>query len=287
MAEKYLEGLDKKLTHPDGYYISYLSGSFTSINRKVQTHVQIMEAFREVKPSEIKLLNGLTEWLLQQKRTQQWDEPVKTVNAVYALLQDDSQPLTKGNSDVLKLRDGQKTKTMVTPHTSVGYMRDSLAVSAPKELRVEKHEKGLSWGAVYATYQMPLDSVSASWQGFHIRRDVSSVQPKVGDRLHIRYTITADRDYEFVQLVAPRSAAAEPDASKSGYAYQNGLGYYRMIRDDRTEYYFDTMPKGTYVIEEDWLISRTGNYQMGSTIIKCLYAPEFRSFTASDRVVAH
>ena len=287
LAEKYLEGLDKKLTHPDGYYISYLSGSFTSINRKVQTHVQIMEAFREVKPSEIKLLNGLTEWLLQQKRTQQWDEPVKTVNAVYALLQDDSQPLTKGNSDVLKLRDGQKTKTMVTPHTSVGYMRDSLAVSAPKELRVEKHEKGLSWGAVYATYQMPLDSVSASWQGFHIRRDVSSVQPKVGDRLHIRYTITADRDYEFVQLVAPRSAAAEPDASKSGYAYQNGLGYYRMIRDDRTDYYFDTMPKGTYVIEEDWLISRTGNYQMGSTIIKCLYAPEFRSFTASDRVVAH
>ena len=285
LAERYLEGLDKKLTHPDGYYISYISGSFTSINRKVQTHVQVMEAFREVKPSEQQLLNGMTEWLLQQKRTQQWDEPVKTVNAVYALLQDDSQPLAKGNSDVLKLREGQKTHTFVTPHTSVGYLRDSLSVSVPKELRVEKHEKGLSWGAVYATYQMPLDSVRASWQGFHIRRDVSSLQPKVGDRLHVRYTITADRDYEFVQLTAPRSAAAEPDASLSGYRYQNGLGYYRQIRDDRTEYYFDRMPKGTYVIEEDWLISRTGNYQMGSTVIKCLYAPEYQSFTASNRLI--
>jgi hypothetical protein len=284
-ADKYLEGLDKKLTHPDGYYISYLSGSFTSIDRKVQTHVQVMEAFREVKPSEEQLLNGMTEWLLQQKRTQQWDEPVKTVNAVYALLQDDSQPLAKGNSDVLKLRDGQKTHTFVTPHTSMGYLRDSLAVSAPKELRVEKHEKGLSWGAVYATYQMPLDSVRASWQGFHIRRDIPSRQPKVGDRVHIRYTITADRDYDFVQLTAPRSAAAEPDASLSGYRYQNGLGYYRVIRDDRTEYYFDSMPKGTYVIEEDWLISRVGNYQTGSTVIQCLYAPEFRSFTGSDRVI--
>ena len=285
LAERYLEGLDKKLTHPDGYYISYISGSFTSIDRKVQTHVQVMEAFQEVKPSMRQLLNGMTEWLLQQKRTQQWEEPVKTVNAVYALLLDGSQPLEKGNSDVLKLRDNQKTHTMVTPHTSVGYLRDSLAVSVPKELRVEKHGNGLSWGAVYATYQMPLDSVRASWQGFHIRRDVSTEHPKVGDRLHVRYTITADRDYEFVQLTAPRSAAAEPDASLSGYRYQNGLGYYRMIRDDCTEYYFDRMPKGTYVIEEDWLISRTGNYQMGSTVIKCLYAPEFRSFTSSNRVV--
>ena len=287
LAERYLEGLDKKLTHPDGYYISYISGSFTSINRKVQTHVQVMEAFQEVKPQEQQLLNGMTEWLLQQKRTQQWDEPVKTVNAVYALLLDGSQPLEKGNSDVLKLREGQKTHTFVTPHTSVGYLRDSLTVSVPKELRVEKNEKGLSWGAVYATYQMPLDSVRASWQGFHIRRDVSTEQPKVGDRLHVRYTITADRDYEFVQLTSPRSAAAEPDASLSGYRYQNGLGYYRQIRDDRTEYYFDRMPKGTYVIEEDWLISRSGNYQTGSTIIKCLYAPEFSSFTSSDRVKIH
>ena len=286
LAERYLNGLDKKLTHPDGYYISYISGNFTSIDRKVQTHVQVMEAFREVRPAEEQsLLNGMTEWLLQQKRTQQWDEPVKTVNAIYALLQNDSQPLANGNSDVLKLGDGQKTHTFVTPHTSVGYLRDSLSVSAPKELRVEKHGQGLSWGAVYATYQMPLDSVRASWQGFHIRRDVSSLQPKMGDRLHVRYTITADRDYEFVQLTAPRSAIAEPDASLSGYRYQNALGYYRMIHDDRTEYYFDCMPKGTYVIEEDWLISRTGNYQMGSTIIRCLYAPEYQSFSASDRVV--
>jgi uncharacterized protein YfaS (alpha-2-macroglobulin family) len=283
-ASTYLDGIDKHLTHPDGYYISYPSGNFTSIDRKVQTHVQIMEAFREVKPAAENVMNGLTEWLLQQKRTQQWDEPVKTVNAVYALLQDGSQPLAKGNSDVLKLHEGQKTHTFVTPHTSVGYLRDSLAVSAPKELRVEKNGKGLSWGAVYATYQMPLDSVRTSWQGFHIRRDVSSEQPKVGDRLHVRYTITADRDYDFVQLVAPRSAAAEPDASLSGYHYQNRLGYYRVIRDDSTEYYFDSMPKGTYVIEEDWLISRTGNYQMGATIIKCLYAPEFQSFTGSKRV---
>lgn len=285
LANKYLEGLDKKVTHPDGYYISYPSGSFTSIDRKVQTHVQVMEAFQEVKPSEQKLLNGMTEWLLQQKRTQQWDDPVKTVNAVYALLLDGSQPLDKGNSDVLKLREGQKTYTFVTPHTSVGYLRDSLSVSVPKELRVEKHEKGLSWGAVYATYQMPLDSVRASWQGFHIRREVSSQQPKVGDRLHVRYTITADRDYEFVQLTAPRSAAAEPDASLSGYRYQNGLGYYRQIRDDRTEYYFDRMPKGSYVIEEDWLISRMGNYQTGPVVIKCLYAPEYRSFTDSGRLL--
>ena len=54
---------------------------------------------------------------------------------------------------------------------------------------------------------------------------------------------------------------------------------------DRTESYFDRMPKGTYVIEEDWLISRNGNYQTGSAVIRCLYAPEFQSFTGSKRVI--
>lgn len=283
-AHQLMEKVEKRLRHQDGCYISYPGGSFTSIDRKLQTHVQIMEAVREVMPEKEDLINGMTEWLLLQKRTQQWDEPSLTANAVYALLQDGTEPLLDRKTDVLKLRDRGAVHTFTTPASQQGYLRDSIGVERPSELVVDKRSGSLSWGAVYADYQMPMDSIRSGWEGFKIRRDVPAQDISVGDRIHVRYTITADRDYDFVSLQLPRPAAAEPVRQVSGYGYQNGLGYYMVVRDSGQEYYIDSMPKGTYVLEEDWLIARKGSYTTGPAVIKCLYAPEYQSHTSGERL---
>lgn len=278
--------VEKRLRQADGCYVSYPGGSFTTIDRKLQTHVQIMEAVREVIPAREDLLQGMTEWLLKQKRTQQWDEPCVTANAVYALVgqQVNESTSQRVKSDVITLRDRDNISKFVVPAVKEGYLKDSMEVKLPTELVVEKHGKGLSWGAVYATYEMPLDSVRADWQGFKVRRDIQQEPLNVGDRLHVRYTITADRDYDFVSLTLPRPAAAEPEEKLSGYHYQNGLGYYKSVLDSGSEYYMDSMPKGTYVLEEDWLISHGGSYSVSPAVIKCLYAPEFQSHTPGIRV---
>jgi uncharacterized protein YfaS (alpha-2-macroglobulin family) len=129
---------------------------------------------------------------------------------------------------------------------------------------------------------MPASEVEAQQEGLNIRRDVNAEHLRVGDRVHVRYTITADRDYEFLRLRAPRPAAAEPDEQLSGYRWQGGLGYYRAVHDASAEYFFDRMPRGTYVIEEDWLLSRGGTYQMAPATLQCLYAPEFQAHTAGS-----
>ena len=108
-------------------------------------------------------------------------------------------------------------------------------------------------------------------------------QWSMGDRVHVRYTITADRDYEYVCLKAPRPAATEPVQQLSGYHWQGGLGYYQSMHDASTEYFMDRMPRGTYVIEEDWLVSRDGNYLLPPARLTCLYAPEFQSNTAGEK----
>ena len=108
-------------------------------------------------------------------------------------------------------------------------------------------------------------------------------QCRTGDRVHVRYTITADRDYEYVCLRAPRPAAAEPVRQLSGYHYQNGLGYYQALHDASTEYFMDSLPRGTYVIEEDWLLSRDGTYVLPPARLTCLYAPEYQSQTAGEK----
>ena len=97
----------------------------------------------------------------------------------------------------------------------------------------------------------------------------------------MRYIITADRDYEYVCLRADRPAAAEPAEQVSGYRYQGGLGYYRAVRDAHTDYFFDHLPKGTYVLEETAFIDREGRYTTGLATIRCLYAPEYGGHTAA------
>ena len=98
------------------------------------------------------------------------------------------------------------------------------------------------------------------------------------------YTITADRDYEYVCLRAPRPAAAEPAQQLSGYRWQSGLGYYMALHDASTEYFMDRLPRGTYVIEEDWLIARSGSFLLPPARLTCLYAPEYQSQTAGEKV---
>ena len=68
---------------------------------------------------------------------------------------------------------------------------------------------------------------------------------------------------------------------RSGYEWRNGLGYYRAVRDTRTDYFFDSLPKGTYVLEETAFIDREGRYTTGLTTLRCLYAPEYTANTTA------
>lgn len=131
---------------------------------------------------------------------------------------------------------------------------------------------------------MPASEVENNREGMTIRRDVESKSTlREGDRVHIRYTITADRDYEYVCLRAPRPAAAEPAQQLSGYHWQGGIGYYMAMHDASTEYFMDQLPRGTYVIEEDWLISRDGYFLLPPARLICLYAPEYQAQTAGEK----
>ena len=274
------------LRHSDGMYLAYPSGSFTSIDRKVETHVNLMEAVKTVEPKETDLLAGMAEWLILQKRMQEWERPIQSADAVYALIQSDFYG-QEGTWSGSVTYDNQ-TRKFQKPDVSYGYVREQAEqINKAKELTIEQKNKetGLSWGAVYAQYQLPASEVEANREGMTIRREVEGQNNllREGDRIHVRYTITADHDYEYVCLRAPRPAAAEPAQQLSGYRWQSGIGYYQAMHDASTEYFMDRLPRGTYVIEEDWLMSRTGTFLLPPARLTCLYAPEYQSQTAGER----
>jgi len=103
----------------------------------------------------------------------------------------------------------------------------------------------------------------------------------VGDRIKVRITIEADRDYDFVQLIDRRAACMEPLKQLSGYH----SGSYCTPRDNTTNYYFDRFSKGKHVIETEYYIDRPGTYETGSCTVMCAYAPEFRGTTKSQTII--
>ena len=101
---------------------------------------------------------------------------------------------------------------------------------------------------------------------------------------------------EFVHLKAMRAASLEPDISTisphhhittspfSGYRYQDGLGYYQSTTDVATNFFFDYLPKGTYVFEYPLVVNNAGDFSNGITTVQCMYAPEFSAHSEGIRI---
>ena len=288
-ARLYYESLlEHTTTTPDhGTFFDYAGGSFKPTSHKIIHHVAAMEAVHEMEPDNAALRKGLQRWLLQQKRTQMWESNICTADAIYALLICNSVELQSAAPDDITLNYASRQVNISRRDadeavSGLGFIKKAFTDGeAPKSITVERHTDSEAWGAAFATFLTPMTDASASATGLKVRREVSTTTPKVGERFTTRYVISADRDYEYVCLRADRPACAEPAEQSSGYRWQGGLGYYRAVRDARTEYFFDFLPKGTYVLEETAFIDRAGRYTSGLTTLRCLYAPEYGSNTAA------
>lgn len=287
-SKLYFESMREHLTTTPqhGTFFDYAGGSFTPTGHKVVMHTAAMEAARELAPDDKALNSGLRRWLLQQKRTQMWESSICTVDAIYALLYGSAaiDDLQSTEQDCITLDYGKRRLTVSasTSPAALGYIKQTYTDgSAPKSIKIRRNSSSEAWGAVYAQYLTPIADASAQANGLTIRREFNNTTQRLGDKLTTRYIITADRDYEYVCLRADRPAAAEPAEQVSGYRYQGGLGYYRAVRDAHTDYFFDRLPKGTYVLEETAFIDREGHYTAGLATIRCLYAPEYGGHTAA------
>lgn len=288
-AKLYFDAMVEHMTTTPqrGTFFDYAGGSFTPTGHKVIIHTTAMEAVKAMAPTNRKLNSGMRRWLLQQKRTQMWESSICTTDAIYALLNGAAADLKNTSKDELTLNYKRKQVKVEsdTKVAGVGYIHATYNDgNTPQSITVKRNSSNEGWGAVYAQYLTPIADTSAQSNGLSVRRELSSTAPRLGDKLTTRYVITADRDYEYVCLRAQRPAAAEPGVQVSGYHDQSGLGYYLAVRDAHTDYFFDRLPKGTYVLEETSFIDRTGSYTTGLTTLRCLYAPEFSSHTKAERL---
>ena len=74
-------------------------------NYKIPTQVSVIEALQMLKPNDKQSIEELQRWLLMSKRSQVWDTPVNSVDAVYGCRKGNASDWSrKAANAVLRLR---------------------------------------------------------------------------------------------------------------------------------------------------------------------------------------
>lgn len=278
-AGEYLQSVNEYAVYREemGRYYDTRKALYSWRNYKIPTQVSVIEAMQMLKPNDKQTIEELQRWLLMSKRTQVWDTPVNTVDAVYAFMKgNESNWSRKVENAVLKL-DG-KLLPMPQDSTTLGYVKTERPGKASK-LSIDKKSDYTSWGAVYAEFKQPISEIGSMESGIKVRRVIvpaesdSKGNAQVGEKVKVTLLITADRDYDFVQITDKRAACLEPVNQLSGYQW--GIGCYVSPRDHATNFYFDRLSKGKHIVEMEYYVDRKGDYQSGTCIAECTYSPEF------------
>jgi hypothetical protein len=265
----------------------------------IETQAMIIEAFREVAKDE-KAVDACQVWLLKQKQTQGWSTSKSTADAIYALLLGGQTRRLASDALVTAEWGGEKVQPqnveVGTGFYEVARVRSEIKPSFG-EVELIKSDAGVSWASLHWQYLEDRSKVTASTTlPLSIRKSLyrktmtaagakleairGALQP--GDEVVSRIEIRVDRDMEYVHLKNERASGLEPTNMLSSYKYQDALGYYEMTKDSADHFFIESLPRGTYVFETSARVQLRGNYPSGMAEIECMYAPEFRSHTASE-----
>jgi uncharacterized protein YfaS (alpha-2-macroglobulin family) len=273
----------------------------------IETHSLLLEVFNEVAKDK-KSVDELRIWLLKQKQVQDWKTTKATAEACYALLLTGTDwTQTTADNIEIKLGDISFVPSKVQGlkvEAGTGYFKTSWKENQVKpqmgNITVTKKDEGIGWGAVYWQYFENLDKITAHETPLKLNKKLfiektsatgnvmvpldKNHELKVGDKIIVRIELRVDRSMEYVHMKDMRASCFEPLNVISGYRYQGGLGYYESTGDAATNFFFDYLPKGTYVFEYPLRVFHTGDFSNGITTIQSMYAPEFTSHSEGIRV---
>ncbi|WP_345275873.1 alpha-2-macroglobulin family protein [Litoribaculum gwangyangense] len=307
-ATKILNSLKETSITSDelGMYWKENTNSWYWYQAPIETQALLIEAFSEIE-KDPNTIDSLKIWLLKNKQTNQWKTTKATTEAVYALLLQGSDWLSVTDA-VEVLVGNQKIEPSKLENIKVeagtGYYKTSWNPSEIKpemaEVTLTKKGEGIAWGSLYWQYFEDLDKITSAETPLKLNKKLflkkntnlgegiteitNETDLKVGDLVRVRIEIRSDRNMEFLHLKDMRASGLEPINVISEYKWQDGLGYYESTKDASTNFFFDYLPKGTYVFEYDLRVNNAGNMSNGITTIQNMYAPEFSSHSEGTRI---
>lgn len=284
-----------------GMYWKENSGGYYWFNAAIETQAILLEAFNIVS-GDMKSVEEMKIWLLKNKQVQDWKTTIATAKAIYALLMrgedllfsDELVKIDIAGKNLLPSKQNEIEIEAGTGYFKKTWLKNEIEQNLG-EVEITNPNKNIAWGGLYYQYFEQLDKIGKQNTQLSINKELfierktnrgpvletinDENKIKVGDLVKVRLEIRVDRDMEFVHLKDMRGAGFEPVNIISRTKYQGGLLYYESTLDASTNFFFQYLPKGTYVFEYPLRAAHKGKFSNGISTIQCLYAPEFSSHT--------
>jgi len=285
-----------------GMYWKNNNGGRSWYTAKVESQAMMIAAFNEVL-NDKQSVEEMKVWLLKQKQTQAWEGNRATALAIYSLLMEGENLLVEsGELSVIVGNNQLNTSESSSPGTAYLKKRWESEEITPDmgEIKLKNSGKSIAWGAAYLQYYQDFDQLEeVSESGLKVSKDLFKVirtksgkkispidrnELRLGDRLLVRLLIENDRDMDFVHLKDLPAMALEPVTILSAYRSQDGLYYYQSVSDASTNFFFEHLPRGSYVFEYEMKVTQSGDFGNGAASIQSYYAPEFKAYSKARRI---
>ncbi|NNE16387.1 MAG: hypothetical protein HKN51_15510 [Saprospiraceae bacterium] len=304
-AFKIMTSLNERLVKDDelGYYWNDQAGYYW-YNQNLDNQ-SFMISLYELMEQDPSIIDGLKLWLLKNKQVNSWKTTKATSSAVYAFMNDNGKKLTV--NDIVKVSFPQRNEEIIfdKSNAAIGYQKrdypkDEIELSM-SSIKVVNDNDHISWGSAHWQYfediskvesstntplklQKELFKIEVSDQGETLVPLEDEGKAMTGDKIRVKVKLIVDRPMEFIQMKDLRGSGMEPINVLSQYKYQDGLGYYESTKDVASYFYFDYLPKGSFVFEYDMFVVHEGEYSSGHATIQSMYAPEFSSHSQSTNL---
>jgi TonB-dependent SusC/RagA subfamily outer membrane receptor len=308
-AKAILEALEEQAvkSEENGMYWKENTGGWYWYNASVETQALLIEAFTEIANNK-KVTNALKMWLLKNKSTQNWGTTKATTEAIYALLMQGSEWLSVTDNTTIILGDKKITskkleatkKEAGTGYFKLNWKPDEISPEMGT-VKVINRSNIAGYGGAYWQYFEDLDKIKKAdnspliikkglfIEGYSeedkVLKPITKDTPvKIGGHITVRIEITSKDNLEFVHLKDMRASGLEPVEVLSEYKWQDGLGYYQSNKDAATHFFFDELPKGTYVFEYRLRANNSGDFSNGISTMQSMYAPAYSTHSKGIRL---
>jgi uncharacterized protein YfaS (alpha-2-macroglobulin family) len=295
-----------KTTKDEGTFWQPEDRSWLWYNDTIETHAFALRTLTELAPKDPRR-DGLVQWLLLNKKLNQWKSTRATAEVIYALVKHLEADKSLGVREETHVEVGPIKKQFVFLPDEYTGKKNQLVIPGPQidaktmsTVNVSKATKGFQFAS--ATWSFSTEALPKEARGdlFQVSRsyfkrekgpkDVSlkplndGARLEVGDELEVQLSIRVKAPAEYVHLKDPRGAGFEPEDATSKFRWDVGIGWYEEFRDSGTNFFFERLPAGEYTFKYRVRASMAGTFRVGPATLQSMYAPEFTAYSAGNVV---
>lgn len=270
-------------------------------NDSVNFHTTVIKMLLEINPRDGRIPK-LVKWLMFSRKATMWGNSEQAAKAVYTLLDvlkagdafDISKTFTAlwvGEQHVIEVKPydlaAKISLSKFGPQAEKKFLKAEITRTIEGGAQTAALPDFATLSALYTTPspKQPAKGVINITKEFYLVQNKSAKLLKsgatinVGDEIQVRLTINCANRFDFVLIDDPKPAAFEADSLLSGWRYDN-LGRYEEIRDNRTVFFMDMLPHGTYELKYTLRPTTPGVYNAGAAQMQSMFAPEFATHSA-------